>query len=329
MERWTKEEEKYLIENYMNTMYCDIAKALNKTEGAIRAKCSDLQLLKNNAWTEDEVFFLKENYSKLSVQEIARRLNRTPNSVRLKANKQGLKKSPYNCNYNFFKTIDTEEKAYWLGFIASDGWVTENLQTNSGSVGIELKYSDIGHLSKFNKSIQGNYKIDIINKKCKISTQIYKVHKMCQIRIFSIDMVNDLKNLGITQNKTYEFVLPNLPDDLMRHFIRGYFDGDGCVRIRTHRLASGVVSKYPLCDIASVNNTFLEQLRKYLYEKIGICSYIYREQSGVYRLCIHKNEYTVKFLNYIYNNTKLFLDRKYDKYLSIMQNDVINGSLAN
>ena len=329
MERWTNEEEKYLIDNYMDTMYCDIAKALNKTEGAIRAKCFELQLVKNNAWTEDEILFLKNNYNKLSVKEIAEYLNRTPNSVRLKANKSGCKKSPYNCDYNFFKTIDTEDKAYWLGFIAADGWVTITPESNSGSVGIELMHSDIKHLSKFNKSIHGNYKITTRDKKCKISTQPEKTHKMCQIRVFSIDMVNDLRQFGISPNKTYEFNLPNFSDNLMRHFIRGYFDGDGCVRTRKYKLASGVVVEYPLCDIASVNNIFLEQLREYLYRELGICSYIYLEQSGVYRLCIHKNEHTIKFLNYMYDNTKLFLDRKYNKYLSIINDDVINESLAN
>lgn len=329
MERWTKEEERYLIDNYMDVMYCDLAQTLNKTECAIRAKCFDLKLVKNNAWTDDEIEFIKNNYQKLSIQEIAQYLNRTTNSVRLKASRCGYKKSPYNCNYSFFKTIDTEDKAYWLGFIAADGWVTIVPATNSGSVGIELMNADIEHLRKFNRSIDGNYKITTMDKKCKISTHPDRIHKMCQIRIFSIDMVNDLKKFGVSSDKTYEFNLPNLSDNLMRHFIRGYFDGDGCVRTKKYKLSSGKIVEYPLCDISSVNKIFLEQLREYLYKKMDICSYIYMEQSGVYRLCIHKNEYTIKFLNYIYNNTKLFLDRKYNKYLSIVNNNVVNESLAN
>lgn len=328
MERWTNEEEKYLIDNYMTTMYCDIAKVLNKTEGAIRAKCFELNLVKNNAWSSNEIEYLKENYGKKSVKEIAAHLNRTENSVRLKANKNELKKSPYNCNYDFFKNIDSEEKAYWLGFIASDGWITVNEKSNSGTIGIELQYKDVNHLKKFNKSICGNYKIDTLNKTCGVSPYPDRIHKMCRIRIFSIDMVNDLYKFGVTTDKTYDFHIPNIPDNLIRHFIRGYFDGDGCVRTRTRKLASGKTVEYPLCDFSSVDINFLEELRQYIYDKLGICSYIYTEESGCRRLCIHKNEHTMTFLNYLYNDAEIYLDRKYEKYLSII-NNTTHESLAN
>ena len=328
MERWTNEEEKYLIDNYMTTMYCDIAKALSKTEGAIRAKCFDLNLVKNNAWSSDEIEYLKENYNKKSIKEIAKYLNRTENSVHLKANRNGLKKSPYNCNYDFFKNIDNEEKAYWLGFIAADGWTTVNETSNSGSIGIELQYKDINHLKKFNKSICGNYKIDTLNKTCEVSTYPDRIHKMCRIRVFSIDMVHDLYKFGVTTDKTYNFHIPNIPENLMRHFIRGYFDGDGCVRTRTRKLASDQIVEYPLCDFSSVDINFLEELRRYIYDNLGICSYIYTEKSGCSRLCIHKNEHTTDFLNYLYNDAEIYLDRKYEKYLSII-NNTTHESLAN
>ena len=328
MERWTKEEEKYLIDSYKTTMYCDIATVLNKTEGAIRAKCFELNLVKNSAWSCDEIEYLKNNYSKKSIKEIAEYLNRTESSVRLKANRNGLKKSPYNCDYDFFKIIDSEEKAYWLGFIAADGWVTVNELSNAGTLGIELQYRDINHLKKFNKSICGNYKIDMVDKTCKVSSYPDKVHKICRIRVFSIDMVNDLHKFGITANKTYNFHIPNIDESLMRHFIRGYFDGDGCVRIRARKLASGKSIEYPLCDFSSVDINFLEELRQYIYYKLGICSYIYTEKSGCYRLCIHKNEHTVGFLNYLYNDAATYLDRKYETYLSIV-NNTMHESLAN
>lgn len=328
MERWTNEEEKYLIDNYMTTMYCDIAKVLNKTEGAIRAKCFELNLVKNNAWSSNEIEYLKENYGKKSVKEIAAHLNRTENSVRLKANKNELKKSPYNCNYDFFKNVDSEEKAYWLGFIASDGWITVNEKSNSGTIGIELQYKDVNHLKKFNKSICGNYKIDTLNKTCEVSPYPDRIHKMCRIRIFSIDMVNDLYKFGVTTDKTYNFHIPNIPENLIRHFIRGYFDGDGCVRTRTRKLASSQTIEYPLCDFSSVDINFLEELRQYIYDKLSICSYIYTEESGCRRLCIHKNEHTMIFLNYLYNDAEIYLDRKYEKYLSII-NNTTHESLAN
>lgn len=328
MERWTNEEEKYLIDNYMNMMYCDIAEVLNKTEGAIRAKCFELNLVKNNAWSDEEIEFIQNNYQRLSVNEIAKYLNRTTNSVRLKANRCGCKKSPYNCDYSFFKVIDTEEKAYWFGFIAADGWVSVNSLTNSGCLGIELQYGDTNHLKKFNKSIGGNYKITNRERTCEIDPKYNKVSKESCIRIFSIDMVHDLMNVGITATKTHDFSFPTWMDDsLYGAFIRGYFDGDGCVRTKIRKLASGKVVEYPLCDIISANKDFLDKLRAILYDKLGVCSYIYADKN-CHRLYIHKNEHTLKFLDYIYKDANIYLDRKYNKYLSIVKNNKINESLA-
>lgn len=141
-------------------------------------------------------------------------------------------------------------------------------------------------------------------------------------------MINDLYKFGITKDKTYNFHMPNIHEDLMKHFIRGYFDGDGCVRTRTRKLASGKSVEYPLCDFSSVDINFLEELRQYIYNQLGICSYIYTEESSCSRLCIHKNEHTTVFLNYLYNDANIYLDRKYEKYLSIM-NNITHESLAN
>ena len=310
MERWTKEQEQYLLDNYKTKMYCEISKEIGKTEGSIRAKCFDLGLVKNSGWSEEDLDYIKENYQRLSINEMAKVLNRTPNAVKLKAQRKRCKKYPYNCNYDYFKNIDTEEKAYWLGFIYADGYITINEKTNSGYVGIELQASDVNHLKKFNKSISGNYPITFDEKKCNLNDS-GKIHKMCKIRLSSINMANDLIANGATRDKTYTMQLPNIPNELMCHFIRGYFDGDGCIYItKKNRIR---------CHFDSVSTIFLEQLRKFLYH-IGINSYLYMSKNNngkykdLYRLEIAGVEYTQKFLQYIYNNSQIYLDRKYEKY---------------
>lgn len=318
MIRWTKEEEKYLIENYKCTTYDKISLVLNKSEGAIRAKCFDLGLVKNSRWTSDDVDFLINNYSILTTKEIARQLNRTETAVGIKAKKEGLKKYQYTCDYNFFEIIDTEAKAYWLGFISSDGWISVNSNSGAGVVGIELQVSDINHLKKFNKDIGGNYKIDVIEKQCNLSDH-NTPFKMCRIRIYSKKMADDLIKLGVTSSKTENIKLPNLPQDLMRHYIRGFFDGDGCVRQRTRKLASGNECKYPVCDITSKCLDFLNELRTLLYKTKGICSYIYSDKNNTSRLYIHKNQHTLDFLNYIYSDSSVFLTRKYNIYQNITE----------
>ena len=92
MERWTKEQEQYLLDNYKTKMYCEISKEIGKTEGSIRAKCFDLGLVKNSGWSEEDLDYIKENYQRLSINEMAKVLNRTPNAVKLKAQRIGCKK---------------------------------------------------------------------------------------------------------------------------------------------------------------------------------------------------------------------------------------------
>lgn len=316
MLKWTNEEEMYLKDNYKLMDYATLSNVLNRSEGAIRAKCFDLGLVKNDRWSQDEINYLLSNYNNMSTKEIANNLGRTSTAINIKAKKLGLKKYEYTCNYDFFEKIDTEQKAYWLGFISSDGWVSIN-NAGSGVVGIELKASDVEHLKRFNKDISGNYKIDVFDKMCNLNGN-NKTFKMCRIRVYSKKMANDLINLGLSTNKTFKLSLPKIPDELMRHYIRGVFDGDGCVRERSKTLSSGYIKKYPICDITSKCIDFLEEIRSYLYNTQEICSYIYLNEDNTGRLYIHKNQHAVDFLNYIYSNASVYLTRKYFIYQNIL-----------
>lgn len=314
MKRWTEDEVKFLKENYKNMSYIEIGKILNRKDSAIRAKCFDLDLVKTDRWTEKEIEFLKENCNILTYKEIAKVLNRTTSAISLKSKKLGIKKYEYNCNKNFFENIDSEEKAYWLGFIMADGWISINDKTNSGTVGIELQKRDEEHLKKFNKLIEGNYKISERERTCNLSKEEdkNKLFKTSYIKIYSIKMAEDLVKLGCIQNKTYNLKFPVIEEELIRHFIRGFFDGDGCVRIRTNKY-----KKYPVCDFTGICLDFLTSIRKILY-KHNINTCIYQEENGTYRLMVHKNKDTLNFLKFIYDNSNIYLERKFARYQEIL-----------
>ena len=317
---WSNSEVKYLKENYMNKSYNEIGKILNKSEGAVRAKCFDLGLYKKELpWTEKETQYVVENYSSMSIKKMAEYLHRTANAVKIHASKMGLKKSPYNCNYHYFDSIDTEEKAYWLGFLTADGWVYYNEKTNSGCIGIELQYSDINHLKKFNKSINGNYKITDRWRKCLISTKPNSKSHECCIRIFSLIMYNSLVNYGFSNNKTYNISIPKIPKELIKHYIRGYFDGDGRFGLSSNRLwvAFCMASEELKNDIV------------HILQDLDIKSYINSNtneyNTTIYSIEITSNINKIKFLDWIYKDSNIYLDRKYKKYLKAKQ---IYGSLT-
>ena len=121
----------------------------------------------------------------------------------------------YNFNEHYFDNIDCQEKAYWLGFFAADGYN----HRDKGYIEFRLHKQDIEILNKFKSCIQSNNPIGL-----------YK-ETYCNLSLYSKHLCEKLAEYGLGQAKTYTLQLPSLEKSLMRHFIRGYFDGDGCFSV--------------------------------------------------------------------------------------------------
>lgn len=318
---WSFEDEQYLIDNFKNMSHKELGAVLGRTEEAVRAKCFDMDLYKKEIpWSEFELDFLTKYYKEMSNKEISRVLNRTESAIHLQASRMGIKKYPYFCDYHYFDEIDTEEKAYWLGFLAADGWISKNEKTNSGVVGIELQYSDNNHLKKFNKSISGNYQITDRWKTSPVHPD--KKNHICVIRIFSITMYDTLYNIGFSNNKSFDFEIPELRKDLIRHFIRGYFDGDGCFTLTNKSFSISFITASE-----KLNNSIIEILNQ---ENIHISEFDYVNDHGtkMFRPSIYPIQDKMDFLNYIYKDCNIYLDRKYKKYLKAKEKYNATNGLA-
>lgn len=120
----------------------------------------------------------------------------------------------YTIDDTVFEKIDSAEKAYWLGFLFADGY-------NSGSdVKLVLKITDINAIEAFKEFLGTDKPVRIETRK--------DGYQYAKFVIENRKMVDDLTRLGCIPAKTHTLVFPELPDELMRHFILGYFDGDGC-----------------------------------------------------------------------------------------------------
>lgn len=269
--------------------------------------------MKHNKWSEEEIDFLKSNYKKYSNKELAKMLNRTPSSIHMKLGRLSLiRDDKYNYNVSFFKDIDTEEKAYWLGFIYADGYVQDT--EDGAECGIELQVGDKKHLKKFNKSINGNVDVQV---KEKYDNRYDKVYTHCAIRLYKREFVKHLMEHGVIPNKTFKIEFPELEDKLIIPFIRGFFDGDGCLMLNKNRRCHSF-------DFACVVLDFLNKIRNILYN-YGINSYIFQEANGVYRLKIGGMKNAFLFGKLIYEDATIYLDRKYNKYNYITKKyDIIN-----
>ncbi len=131
----------------------------------------------------------------------------------------------YDVNEDFFNEIDTEEKAYWLGFLSADGTIREN------KVKIGLSVRDKGHVHKFVEALGSEH--PIVVRDVSIDDKTYQT---AEVTIGSTKMADDLARLGVVPNKSLIISpLANLPTMLARHYWRGAFDGDGGISFSRSR----------------------------------------------------------------------------------------------
>lgn len=133
----------------------------------------------------------------------------------------------YIFNHNFFETINTEQKAYFLGFILTDGYVGDK------DIVFELKSVDKHIIETFINAIEGNNKIHEITRRGNNFSRQGCVTSRLNFR--SDKMVSDLKTLGIQRGKTFNINILKLPVHLERHFWRGVLDGDGYISCYTRK----------------------------------------------------------------------------------------------
>ncbi len=167
-------------------------------------------------WTKDELDYLRDHYQS-NPEEIAVRLDRTPKSVKNMSQRLGIARSKTpSLNHDYF-SIPNEENCYWAGFIAADG----SLPITRKQVVINLASCDKQHLENFKTCLM--FKGDVRER-------IYGDVSFVSILIPSQQIYSDLPSqFNITPQKSLTLRPPTLKDEnLVRAFIRGYFDGDGC-----------------------------------------------------------------------------------------------------
>lgn len=204
----------------------------------------------------------------------------------------------------FFNILDTEEKAYWFGFIYGDGCVRNTDQVHQ--LTIELQESDANHLEKFKQSIRSNK--DLAFRTRKNTTGSYS--KMCSICISSIKMVNDLINKGCIPNKTCSGDISYCFDDksLCAAFLRGYIDADGWISKKPYEYSMSIVVK---------SYKVLNYLNRMIINLSGVIPFIRYENDklgGAYRIRITNKKDFFQFLNVIYQDATIYMDRKYESY---------------
>ena len=122
-------------------------------------------------------------------------------------------------------------------------------------------------------------------------------------------MYESLVKKGFTNNKSFDCKVPDLKSNLLRHFMRGYYDGDGCLSLtdKSFNVGFTTASKF-------LNDDLIRILKS---QKINFTcgSYVTEFDTQMYTISINRKEDKFAFLNWIYGDCLIYLDRKYKKYL--------------
>lgn len=201
---------------------------------------------------------------------------------------------PNITNQNIFNIVDSEEKAYWLGFLYADGTVRSKEGDNQ--IELSLQESDYSHLEKFRKFIGNNNKIAYREKQ--------KAYRYC---VRSKQIKNDLIRLGCTPKKSLTLVFPTkeqVPDKYLRHFVRGYTDGDGSLCVTKGKM------HYELLG----TENFLKGLQERTNGLFKATIHINHPGSEVKRIVLGTAEQVQDICDWLYKDSNIYLDRKYKKY---------------
>lgn len=220
-----------------------------------------------------------------------------------------FRKSAISLSYQFEK-INNEYEAYITGFFMADGYVSKH------QLGIKLQKRDYNTLLEIKNYFSNDIKL-----------QSYK--NSVSFVVSSMTACENAVKLGILKNKsTKRMTIPIMDENLLRHYIRGYFDGDGTIFVCNKNSSN----PYLKSNICSSDENILKEIQNVLTVN-GILSTINCEKrigktmklpnnktcvatQDMYRLYIRRKNELSKLFHFMYDNSNIHLDRKFNIFFN-------------
>lgn len=279
-----------------------IAKLMKKSEGYIQ------EIIRCHRNGRNLHFKINERQEKLIIKMYHRGFGMTTISRYYKTNevfvsrilkRNGISVRPpesyrkYQLNEGYFDEIDTEEKAYWLGFIMADGCIGDDRMLL-----VRINKVDLVHLEKLRTALGSDALIR------------EEARDMVNLTVCSRRLASALKKYGVVMNKTFTAALPQLPNNLKRHFIRGYYDGDGCLTVskdfkKAYISIAGTLDMTKAIQDIWVTEMGLNETKIIPRKSIHVLQYGGRRQS-------------IKIAEWLYRDSTVWLNRKLDKFNGLL-----------
>lgn len=322
---FTKEQQNEIVRLYINEWKTvkDIAKNFSCGTNRIKQCLIDnnIEITRNrqkiNPKVIDEAIKLLDEGKSLG--EVSKITGYNRNTLSIRVRERGYKiinhQNEAKFNESVFDIIDTEEKAYWLGFIFADGYISSPLAKgkhkgkNNYSFELCLQIKDTEHLVKFNSFMNHNKNNILIDTKDPIRPR-------CRWSVKNKHLWEALNKLGCTPKKSLTLVFPDKrifkDESLIIPFIRGFFDGDGTF---SYNGSGWVDNVYPhtgftgtkpmLEEIIKILNLNARWYKDFSYDNIW---------NGITWQCSFNTSESLKLINILYDNATIYLDRKYKLY---------------
>lgn len=210
----------------------------------------------------------------------------------------------HQVNEGYFNSIDTEAKAYFLGLLFADG-------TNDGKKKLTIRLQE-----------EDSYILDVLKNEICPSTKMIRLEPKCEkckpqysLDIYSGNLCRNLSSIGCIPRKSKGMDFPNIPNEYLNHFVRGYFDGDGsvCIRNKTEKHYRFFSVSFTSCY------TFLLDLKASLESEGFKIGKIKMDGRNDYTASFNINGYEniKKFYKWLYNDSNIYLTRKESKLKQI------------
>lgn len=303
-------QKEFIIKNYATMKTSDICKELNLQYEIVHSYAQNNKLRKNQYSSMRYKNYFDELIEKRANEEydlynyILKQSE--PRVDSLYKSKYGK----YSVNQDYFQQINNEWKAYWLGFLYADGTIriarNDKKDKMEYNTKIGLCEEDVTHLQKFKNSLQSDSPIS--KKIVKLNDKEYGC---CNINICNKKICEDLNNLGCTPNKSLTLKFPTydkVPKNLIKHFIRGYFDGDGCIHINKEKRNVRLSFEGTEDMLVNIANILHNELNTNLVKPLS------KKNSKSLHIVYDKFSDIELIYKYLYKDSNIFLDRKIKKF---------------
>lgn len=271
---------------------------INIGQNIIKKICSDYYNGKN---VEDLTEKYKINHVK--IKEIL-----TDNGFCVEEKKS--RRRIWNIDENYFDKIDTPNKAYVLGLLYADGY--NSLATHTARIMLQERDKDI--LVKISAQLQYEKPLGFVKCSDHVASNGFISKDMYSLSISSPHICEELALHGVLPNKSLILEYPDwMPEKFNRHFIRGYFDGDGSFCRQSKRTSNYLITFTSTED-------FCVDCLNILRKNLGIGGGIYDASchNGITRvLSISGKDQCKKILDWLYEDADIYMDRKYNHYREV------------